>query len=112
MKKKARLVARGFSQIYGMDYDDIFAPVARLTTLRMLMALGARMKMVTCHMDVVTAFLYGDIDRELYMEAPDGFSEGSKVWRLRKAIYGLKQASKCWHDKIKGKLNEIGFVSV
>ena len=55
-----------------MDYGDIFAPVARLATLRMLIAIAARFKMYTCHMDVVTAFLYGDVDRVLYMEAPEG----------------------------------------
>ena len=111
VKRKARLVARGFNQIAGMDYDDIFAPVARIASLRVLLALAARLKMTTRHMDVVTAFLHGDIDIEQYMECPEGFSEkeGDYVWKLRKAIYGLKQASKCWHDKIKTKLSSMGF---
>jgi hypothetical protein len=89
-RKKARLVAKGFSQVEGIDYDEIFSPVVRFETVRMMLALTALKDWHISGLDVKTAFLYGDLDEELYMEQPEGFkdpSQQNKVMRLRKAIY-------------------------
>jgi len=95
VKFKARFVARGFSQKEGVDYDEIFAPVARYTTIRSIIALAALQGWNLHQMDVKTAFLHGSIKEEVYVEQLDGFDvhdQESHVCRLKKAIYGLKQA--------------------
>ncbi|KAL0351154.1 UNVERIFIED_CONTAM: Retrovirus-related Pol polyprotein from transposon RE2 [Sesamum radiatum] len=94
-KHKARLVAKGYSQLPGIDYTETFAPVARLDTIRALIAIAANKKWKIYQMDVKSAFLNGYIDEEIYVEQPQGFiAKGSeeKVLRLKKALYGLKQA--------------------
>jgi hypothetical protein len=96
-KHKARLVARGFVQQEGIDYDDAFAPVARMESVRVLLALAAQEGWKVHHMDVKSAFLNGDLKEEVYVRQPPGFAvagEESKVYRLRKALYGLRQASR------------------
>jgi hypothetical protein len=109
IKYKA-LVAKGCSQIYGIDYQETFSPVVRYSTLRMLFSLAVQLDMTIDHMDVVTAFLNGDLKEEVYMEQPEHYvSGGNKVCLLRKAIYGLKQASKAWYDKIHSVLISLGF---
>ena len=98
-RKKARLVAKGFSQVEGIDYDEIFSPVVRFETVRMMIALAALKDWHISGLDVKTAFLYGELDEELYMEQPEGFKDPknkNKVMRLKKAIYGLKQAALAW----------------
>lgn len=85
---KARLVAKGFSQQPGTDYDDTYAPVARYDSLRLLLALAAHKRWVPRQLDVKSAFLYGKLDREIYMEIPDGYKEPGKCYLLRKSIYG------------------------
>ena len=89
-KFKARFVARGFSQKEGIDYDDIFAPVARYTTIRSIIALAATQGWSLHQMDVKTAFLHGSIKEEVYVEQPLGFEV--YVCKLKKVVYGLKQA--------------------
>ena len=94
---KARLVAKGFSQLEGTDFDETFAPVARLSSIRALLALGAHYDWEIHQMDVKTAFLNGDLDEEIYMTQPEGFVQPGKVnmvCKLRKALYGLKQAGR------------------
>jgi hypothetical protein len=94
-KYKARSVARGFSQVEGLDYDKTFAPVARYTSIRSIIALAAPMDWKLHQMDVKTAFLNGEIEEEVYIEQREGFvihNERSHVCRLKKALYGLKQA--------------------
>ena len=111
-RKRARLVAKGFSQIPGIDYDDTFSPVARFETVRLLMATAALKDWEIEALDVKTAFLYGDLNEDLYMEQPEGFvvkGQETKVYRLKKALYGLKQASLAWNKKANKSLNEIGF---
>jgi hypothetical protein len=112
VRLKARLVARGFSQIYGIDYLDTYAPVVKLASIRILLAIAAIHGLEIHQMDVVTAFLAGKLEEEIYMEQPEGFEIGSRedlVCRLRKSIYGLKQAPRIWNQKIRRFLKSIGF---
>ena len=112
---KGRLVARGFQQIEGIDYTETFAPVIKFTTIRLLLALVAHLNLELHQMDVVTAFLNGDLDEDIYMEQPDGCIDNSKpksdfVCKLLKAVYGLKQAHRQWHAKIDDFLiDDLGF---
>ena len=99
---KARLVAKGFAQKKGLDYFDTYAPVARITSIRILFALASINKLHVHQMDVKTAFLNGDLKEEVYMEQPEGFilpGNEHKVCKLVKSLYGLKQAPKQWHEK-------------
>lgn len=93
---KARLVARGFTQEYLIDYDETFAPVARISSFRIIMSLANQYGLKIHHMDVKTAFLNGVLKEEIYMRAPPGLAcAGNQVCRLNRAIYGLKQAARC-----------------
>ena len=90
---KAHLVAKGFTQEYGIDYEEAFAPVAHISSVRALLAVAAASKWDLFQMDVKNAFLNGDLSEEVYMQPPPGFSiESNKVCHLRRALYGLKQA--------------------
>ena len=111
---KARLVARGFSQAFGIDYFETYAPVAKLTTYRTIFALAALEQWEIHGMDVITAFLLGKLDEEIYMAQPEGFvAKGMKagmVCRLLRSIYGLKQASRVWNRRLHRFLIRIGFI--
>ena len=112
---KARLVARGFSQIEGVDFEETFAPVVKFTSIRVLLAYTAINNLELHQMDVKTAFLNGDLEEEIYMEQPEGFvSEGNEdlVCRLLKSLYGLKQAPRQWYAKMHSFLtSELGLTS-
>jgi hypothetical protein len=111
-KYKARFEARGFSQIEGVDYDETFAPVARYTSIRSIIALAASICWKLHQMDVKTTFLNGEIKEEVYIEQPEGFvvhNERSHVCRLKKALYGLKQTPRAWYEKMDGFLMSLGF---
>jgi hypothetical protein len=114
VRLKARLVARGFSQVYGIDYLDTYAPVVKLTSIRILLAIAAIYGLEIHQMDVVTAFLAGELEEEIYMEQPEGFrvrtDEEDLVCLLRKSLYGLKQAPRVWNRKIRRFLESIGFL--
>lgn len=111
-RHKARLVARGFSQEYGFDYWETFSPVVRFTSIRTILALAAQRRMKIKQFDVKTAFLNGDLEEEIYMEQPSGFSDGTnKVCKLQRSLYGLKQASRCWNRKFKEFIQLFGFVA-
>lgn len=98
---KARLVAQGFAQRYGEDYDQVFAPVIRHTTLRTFLAVAAKRKYVVHHFDAKTAFLNGNLDEVIFMKQPPGFEEEpNKVCLLKKSIYGLKQAARAWNQAV------------
>jgi hypothetical protein len=93
VKHKARLVAKGYAQIQGVDYDEVYAPVARLETVRFFLALAAQGEWEVHHMDVKSAFLNGELQEEVYVQQPPGFSDPraqGKVLKLKKALYGLK----------------------
>jgi hypothetical protein len=110
---KARLVARGFTQAYGIDYLETYAPVAKLTTYRVIFALAALEQWEIHGMDVITAFLLGKLDEEIYMAQPEGFErrgmKGKMVCRLLRSLYGLKQASRVWNIQLHEFLIKIGF---
>ena len=107
---KARLVAKGFTRTYGLDYEETFAPLARLPTVRTLIALAALRQWKLFQMDVKNAFLNGDLSEEVYMQPPPGYPhQAGQVCRLRKALYGLKQAPRAWFYKLKHALFEWGF---
>ena len=111
-KYKAKFLARGFSQKEGVDYDETFAPVARYTSIRTIIALASAMRLRLHQMDVKTAFLNGEIEEEVHVEQPDGFvvhGKESDVCRLKKALYGLKQAPRAWYGRIDGFLVRLGF---
>ena len=111
-KYKARFVARGFCQKEGLDYDEIFAAVARYTTIHMIITLVASQGWNLHQMDVKTAFLHGSIKEEVYVEQPEGFEiydRKSHVCRLKKALYGLKQAPRAWYEWIDSYLMKLGF---
>ena len=110
---KARLVAKGYSQKYGEDYDATFAPVAKQTTFRTLLAVAAAKNMKVRHHDIKTAFLNGDVTEDLYMSQPEGYVAAGQeklVCKLSKALYGLKQSARVWNSKMNATLLADGFV--
>jgi hypothetical protein len=112
-RQKARLVAKGFLQREGIDYGEVFAPVTRMETIRLVIAIANFNDWPMYQMDVKSAFLNGPIDEEVFVAQPPGFivkNQESKVYRLKKALYGLKQAPRAWNKRIDKFLMEIGFV--
>ena len=110
---KARLVAKGFTQKEGIDYTETFSPVSKKDSLRIILALVAHFDLELQQMDVKTAFLNGDLEEEVYMKQPEGFSSSvgeHLVCKLRKSIYGLKQASRQWYFKFHEVISSFGFV--
>jgi hypothetical protein len=108
---KGRFVACGYSQEAGVDFDETFAPVGRYKTLRIALCLVAEMDYELKQMDVVSAFLNAKLKEELFIEQPDGYADAKddKVWKLKKAIYGIKQAPYEWNKEINSLLTTIGF---
>lgn len=109
---KARLVARGYAQKAGIDYDETYSPVVRHGTIRYLMATAVNRGMKIFQMDAITAFLQGELTEEIYVDQPEGFHDGTdRVCRLNRAIYGLKQAGRVWNQKLDAYMIKIGFKS-
>ncbi|KAJ9545259.1 hypothetical protein OSB04_024966 [Centaurea solstitialis] len=111
-RNKARLVAKGFKQQAGIDYDETFAPVARLEAIRIFLAYAAHMNFTVYQMDVKTAFLNGELKEEVYVSQPEGFVDRTKpthVYILDNALYGLRQAPRAWYDHLSNVLLENGF---
>ncbi|WVZ50199.1 hypothetical protein U9M48_001476 [Paspalum notatum var. saurae] len=112
IKHKARLVVKGYAQRQGVDFDEVFAPVARMETVRLLIALAAHGGWEIHHMDVKSAFLNGDLAEDVYVQQPPGFLVGdneNKVLKLRKALYGLHQAPRAWYARLDAELISLGF---
>ncbi|CAA0812904.1 cysteine-rich RLK (RECEPTOR-like protein kinase) 8 [Striga hermonthica] len=112
VKHKARLVARGFVQREGIDFDEVFAPVARMESVRLLLAMAAAKDWRIHHLDVKSAFLNGELAETVFVKQAPGFAvkgEEHKVLRLRKALYGLRQAPRAWNAKLDATLVTLGF---
>ncbi|GJZ41320.1 zinc finger, CCHC-type containing protein [Tanacetum coccineum] len=112
IKYKARLVAKGYVQEQGIDFDEVFAPVARIETVRLILALAAYHGWQVHHLDVKSAFLHGDLKEEVYVTQPEGFIQqgnSGKVYKLTKALYGLRQAPRAWNVKLDQTLKSLDF---
>jgi hypothetical protein len=110
IRHKSRWVVRGFTQEEGVDYDETFASVVKPMSYKALFAIGAALGLEIEQMDVKTAFLYGDIDHEIYVEQPHHMTDGTpRVCKLRKALYGLKQAPRIWYQTLTNFLRDLGF---
>ena len=113
IKWKARLVACGYSQRYGEDYLEVFAPVMRLASLRVLLAIAAWENLNLNHLDITTAFLYGELEEgeDIFMQLPEDFGP-KRIVKLRRSLYGLKQASRRWNQKMDQVMRSFGFTYV
>ncbi|GJT52922.1 putative ribonuclease H-like domain-containing protein [Tanacetum coccineum] len=112
VRNKARLVAQGYTQEEGIDYDEVFAPVARIEAIRLFLAYASFMGLIVYQMDVKSAFLYGTIEEEVYVCQPPGFEDPQfpdKVYKVEKALYGLHQAPRAWYETLSTYLLENGY---
>nr|GFA16118.1 copia protein [Tanacetum cinerariifolium] len=112
IRNKSRLVAKGYAQKEGVDFEESFAPVATLEDVRLFIAYAAHKSFTIYQMDVKTAFLYGPLKEQVYVNQPNGFVDPyhpDKVYRLKKALYGLKQALRAWYDELSKFLLSKGF---
>jgi hypothetical protein len=111
-KNKARLVGKGYTQVEGLDFGETYAPVARLESIRILLAYATHHDFKLQQMDVKSTFLNGSLQEEVYVDQPPGFEDPSfpnHVYLLHKALYGLKQASRAWYECLKDFLLKNGF---
>lgn len=109
---KARLVVKGFSQKAGVDFEEIFSPVVKMSSIRFVLGLTASLDLEVEQMDVKTAFLHGELDKEMYMVQTEGFKVKGKedhVCKLKKSLYGLKQAPRLWYEKFESVMGEQGY---
>ena len=112
VRNKARLVFKGYTQQEGIDFEETFAPVARLEAIRMFLAFSSFQQIKVYQMDVKSAFLNGDLEEEVYIEQQEGFilgNDANLVCRLKKALYGLKQATRAWYYRLDKYLHQQGF---
>jgi len=103
VRNKARLVAQGYSQVEGVDFDETFAPVARLESIRQPLGIACILKIKLHQMDVKSAFLNGFLQEEVYVAQPKGFEDPhfpEHVYKLKKALYDLKQAPRAWYERV------------
>jgi len=109
---KGRFVAKGYSQKPDVDYGETFSPVVRFNSIRTLLAVAVKKGMLIHQMDVVTAFLNGNVDEEIYMEQPEGYAEFGKeemVCKLKKSLYGHKQSLQCWNRTFRELMESLNF---
>jgi hypothetical protein len=112
VKNKSRLVAQGYTKVEGLDFDETFAPVARLEAIRILLAYACSRNIKLYQMDVKSAFLNAKISELVYVEQPHSFEDPIKpnhVYKLSKALYGLKQAPRAWYERLRVFLLSKGF---
>ena len=112
IRNKSRLVAQGYTQVVGVDFDETFASVVRLESIRILLAIASHLNFKLYQMDVKSAFLNGMLQEEVYVEQPKGFVDPhipDDVYKLKRALYGLKQAPRAWYDRLTAYLTEHGF---
>jgi len=112
-KFRARLVAKGFSQKAGIDFDETFFPVVKYDSLRIILSIAAAQNLDLFQFDVSSAFLYGELTEEIYLEQPEGFCVSGRegdVYRLHKSLYGLKQAGRVWNAKFDGLVTTFGLI--
>ena len=113
-KYKARLVVKGFKQEQGVNYDEIFSPAVKVTTLPLMLGVVATKDLELKQMDVKTPFLHGDPNEDIYMSQPAGFTtmgeDGHLVPRLKKSFYGLKQAPRIWYEKFDSHIRHLGLL--
>ena len=108
------MVAKGFSQIRGIEYEEIFSLVARAESIRIIIAMAAQFKWNLHHLDVKSAFLNGYIEEDIYVDQPEGFIKERKedyALKLKKALYGIKQAPRAWNNKLDDTLKSMDFIS-
>jgi hypothetical protein len=106
---KNRLVSNGFTQRKGIDYKETYTLMVNRNSVRVMLAIAATQDLEILHFGVKTAFLYGELEEELYMEQPEGFCDDpGKVWRLKKSLYGLKQSPRAWNKKFNLFLEKFG----
>ena len=110
---KARLVAQGYNQVYGIDYGETFAPVAKMNTIRILITLAVQFDWPLQQYDVKNAFLHGELEEEIYMKIPPGYSKqqitNNSICKLKKSLYGLKQSSRAWFGKFSQVIKKSGY---
>ncbi|GJU08654.1 retrovirus-related pol polyprotein from transposon TNT 1-94 [Tanacetum coccineum] len=109
---RARLVVKGYAQKEGIDFNEIFSPVVRMTTVRVVLAMCATHDLHLKQLDVKTAFLHGNLEEEIYMLQPEGFKQKGKenlVCRLNKSLYGLKQAPRCWYKRFDSFIRSLEY---
>ena len=110
-KAKARLVARGFEQKEGRDFDFLYAPTVASSTIKMLLAYAAESDSYIHQLDIKTAFLHGELQHKIYLHLPEGCDDHSgQVWELHRSLYGLRQAPREWYTKLADKLADLGFI--
>lgn len=113
LRHKARFVVKGYEQKFGVDYDQTFASVVKPMSYKALFAIAASLDLEIEQMDVKTAFLYGEINEDIYIEQPEGFNDNSgRVCKLNKALYGLKQSPRVWYKTLSEHLQSIGFIAI
>jgi hypothetical protein len=107
---KGQVVAKGYTQVEGLDYDETFKPVVKFTSIHTLLALAAHLDPEIHQVNVKTAFLNGKLDEEIYSRLPPGANtDKSLIWRLHRPLYGLKQSSRQWYQEVYTRLTALGF---
>ena len=109
---KSQLIAQGFSQVPGLDFNEMYSPTIQFTSIQLILALVCCYNLELCHIDVKGAYLNGILDEDVYMRQPKGFIKKGKehlVCKLKKGLYGLKQLGRVWHEMLKQEMDKLGF---